>query len=473
MASGDTEATALLSIPEGSEDGNNNNGSYSIDDTSSSSSSSSSLRYNWKDYTPKQSNRRLVPFLRWCIVGGASCAKQSDELIQRNLKGLARCLVLLRQYQMQYGMPYRGGPRDQELVLREVYVGLFTGGAPIWAISPVLEKVAEGLAGKRNVSWLMLPRKAFARDPSTGATYMFSATRKFDFSRLDAMEALAVRLCSFATNTRGPNVVPARLPEPMELAKAAKEGSVLLTGGRRKYLDGSSEAEQTALATEILSLASKTESPFFFANMQDDATDPEGRTLSAVAFSSSPTSSTLVDPRERWARMSVSNEKFWKVTENDRELFSRLATVDALQRLNCIHKEYRNLYPGWLWALFRGLSSAGAAAFWFKGSWQGTCKAQQRGDVQSVALNTRTSLHACLPAFFSSLDIGLAFLMALVVAYIETTKPLSRQERVVVEIIAGFVVGLSAGLIALQWPNSTCFGAIALGAVLNILQGFR
>lgn len=71
------------------------------------------------------------------------------------------------------------------------------------------------------------------------------------------------------------------------------------------------------------------------------------------------------------------------------------------------------------------------------------------------------------------LDMALAFFMALVVAYIETTKPLSRQERVVVEIIASFVVGLSAGLIALEWPNSTCFSAIALGGVLNILQGFR
>lgn len=63
--------------------------------------------------------------------------------------------------------------------------------------------------------------------------------------------------------------------------------------------------------------------------------------------------------------------------------------------------------------------------------------------------------------------------MALVVAYIETTQPLSRQEIVVVQIVASFVVGLSAGLIALKFPNSTCFAAIALGGVLNILQGFR
>ena len=381
MATVDTEGTALLSVPEGSDD-DNNNGSYSDALTSSSSqrsNSSSSLRYDWRIYAPKRSNRRLIPLMRWCIVGGASYAQQSDELIQKNLRGLARCLVLLRQYQIQYGMPYRGGPRDQELVLREVYTGLFTGGAPIWAISPVLEKCVEGLTGKKNVGWLMLPRKAFAQDPSTGATYMFAATRKFDFSRLDAMEALAVRLCSFATNTRGANVVPARLPDPKELAKAAKDESAMLRG-QRKYCDDSA-ADQMSLATEILSLAAKTESLFFLANMQADATDVQGKTTSEVTFSSSPPAKT-VDRRELWARTCVTNDSFWKVTENDQELFSRLATVDALQKLDRIHKEYKALYPGWMWALFRGLSSSGASAFWFKGSWQG--KAEPKVDGLKV-----------------------------------------------------------------------------------------
>ena len=69
--------------------------------------------------------------------------------------------------------------------------------------------------------------------------------------------------------------------------------------------------------------------------------------------------------------------------------------------------------------------------------------------------------------------MALAFAMALVVAYIETTKAVSRQEIVVVQIVASFVVGLSAGLIALSFPGTACFGAIALGGVLNILQGFR
>ena len=69
--------------------------------------------------------------------------------------------------------------------------------------------------------------------------------------------------------------------------------------------------------------------------------------------------------------------------------------------------------------------------------------------------------------------MALAFVMALIVAYIETTKPISKQEIVVVQIVASFVVGLSSALIALTFPNDTCFTAIALGGVLNILQGFR
>ena len=367
------ENTALLTVPDGSDEDSDNRNDF-LDDgdgddltssrSSSVSSSSQLLRYDWREYAPKRSNRRIVPFLRWCVVGGASYAPQSDRLIHKNLDGLARCLVLLRQYQIQYGMPHRGGSRDQEFVLRAVYTGLFTGGAPIWAISPVMERACEGLTGHPQVTWMMLPRLAFAQDPASGATYLFPATRKFDFARLDAMEALVVRLCSYATNTRGSNVVPSRLPTAKELTQAA--------GGGLKHSEHSSSEDQASLARKILVLSSRAESLFYFANMQDGTTtNSQAKITSDVTFSSSPAPANSLDRRERWARLLVSNDNFWKVTANDRELFSRLATVDALQRLDRINKEYKTLYPAWMWALFRGLSSAGAAAFWFKGSWQG------------------------------------------------------------------------------------------------------
>jgi len=50
---------------------------------------------------------------------------------------------------------------------------------------------------------------------------------------------------------------------------------------------------------------------------------------------------------------------------------------------------------------------------------------------------------------------------------------LTKQERVIIEVVASFAVGPTAGLIALTWPDQTCFGAMALGDVLDILQGFR
>ena len=421
-----TETTALLTLPGGSDDNVNDefDEKYGgeeqpeVEDICRSSSISSDLsdlpRYNWRDYAPKlrsDSDHAIhcIPLVRWCIAGGASYAPQSDQLIRKNLSGLAKCLVLLRQYQMRYGTPYRGGPKDQEVVLREVYTGLFTGGAPIWAISTVMEKVVEGLTGHQNVKWMILPRMALAQDSNSGETFMFSATRSFDFSKLEAMEGLAIRLCSFATNTRGPNVVPSRTPNSKELSKAAKDGSTMtlldvvgvgqqrqggVQGGLSYAIEDQSSSAtggdddddaQAYLAKKILNLSSKSESIFYFANMQAAAAaegNDEGESGSdmttKLSFSSSPqpiVSSDAQNRKQRWAKiMLMSKDGFWKVTQNDRELFRRLATIDALQRLTKLRKNYKTLYPGWLWAVFRGISSAGAAAFWFNGSWIGTYK---------------------------------------------------------------------------------------------------
>jgi uncharacterized membrane protein YjjB (DUF3815 family) len=52
-------------------------------------------------------------------------------------------------------------------------------------------------------------------------------------------------------------------------------------------------------------------------------------------------------------------------------------------------------------------------------------------------------------------------------------QPLSRHERIIFETVASFICGLTAGIIALQYPDHTCFGAMAVSGVLDILQGFR
>ena len=67
----------------------------------------------------------------------------------------------------------------------------------------------------------------------------------------------------------------------------------------------------------------------------------------------------------------------------------------------------------------------------------------------------------------------IAGVLAVVVASIGTIPALTNTERILIETIASFLVGLTAGLVSLQWPSDTCYTSIALGGVLDILQGFR
>lgn len=83
---------------------------------------------------------------------------------------------------------------------------------------------------------------------------------------------------------------------------------------------------------------------------------------------------------------------------------------------------------------------AGACAFWFGGSWY---------------------------------DMIVAGLLAVFVASIGTSSYLSKQERLIYEVVASFFVGMTAGLIALSWPDDTCFAPMAIAGILDILQGFR
>jgi len=90
--------------------------------------------------------------------------------------------------------------------------------------------------------------------------------------------------------------------------------------------------------------------------------------------------------------------------------------------------------------LFRLGSSAGACAIWFNGSWW---------------------------------DMLISGILAVFVAFVGESIFLSRQERMIFEVVASFIVGLVAGSIALQWPDDTCVGAMAIAGVLDLLQGFR
>jgi hypothetical protein len=106
-------------------------------------------------------------------------------------------------------------------------------------------------------------------------------------------------------------------------------------------------------------------------------------------------------------------DEFWVVSDDERELFSRLAAIEAIDMIKTIDSEQKELYPWWAIALFRVLSSAGACGFWFGGSWG---------------------------------DMAVSAVLALVVASIGSSSIFSKQERIVLEIVASFLVGLVSGM---------------------------
>ena len=253
--------------------------------------------------------------------------------------------------------------------------------APIWALEPVMQKAAEGLTGHPNVNWLLLPRKAFMFSPSSGTTSMFKTERSFCMSKLDAMEKVAIRLASFATNvSHGASSVPSRLPTSRELYTAARSENA-------RQLDFIPEKE--ALAYKILCLASEAEGLFFFVNSQSQQEqqsqkeqqqeEQPNQGAGATTTNSSPNRFRVHFDEETSAETTIDkvsiyqSSTFWNVSDSERELFSRLATIEALKSIDEIDKQEQKtcLYSRWQITLFRLGSSAGACAIWFNGSWQG------------------------------------------------------------------------------------------------------
>ena len=363
--------------------------------------------YDWRDFWNWEAGG-VGAFLRW-IATGATPTVQDDDAIQENLNSLARLLSLLREYYERFGLPEKGGPRDQEYVLREVTKDLYLGGAPIWALEPVMKRVAEGLTGQRGVDFFMLPRRVFIFAPSSGATSMFATTRGYDMQRLDEMETVAVRLASFASNTKNPASLASRWPQPHELRLAFRTESL-----------ADYHYSQEELAEEILNLASEAEGLFFYINSAH---------MRAVTRELSP-NNHVVSPLG----------DFWTVEDNIRDLFRRLAAIEAVQSIDTLDAQRKPLYSKAMIAFFRVGSSAGACAFWFNGSWS---------------------------------DIFVSGVLAVMVASIGSSSVLNKQERIIFEAVASLAVGLIAGLIALTWPQQSCFSAMAISGVLDLLQGFR
>ena len=228
-------------------------------------------------------------------------------------------------------------------------------------------------------------------------------------SKMSAMEGVVVRLASFASNVQGPTSIPARFTNPQELHNARAQKSFRTLGVQ----------ERGKMARKILSLASRQQGLFYYINSREYM----GGDKPILDHSTTP---------QPPIRQNHGVEDFWIVSDEERELFSRLACMEALKAISVIDArandpERKAVYSPLVIMTCRAISAAGACAFWFGGSWQ---------------------------------DMVVAGVLAVVVAFIGTSSLLSKQERLIYEVIASFVVGLTAALLALTWPESMCFSAM-------------
>jgi hypothetical protein len=377
-------------------------------------------QYNWQEFRPK---RGFIRNLRWFITGSSSSFQQSDAKMRKNLASLARMLILLREYEATFGLPNDGGGHDmQRQLLSDITKDLYSSGTPTWVLEPVMTRVAEGLTGEEGIQLLLFPNRGFVFYPSTSSTKeinsgteMIRMSPGFYMSRLGQVEQVAVRLASFAGNTKSVerlNAASIRMPLKEEFLRARDQEL-------GNHIPSNLRAEE--LAEEILNLASSTYGLFFFLN--------------------SPKFQVAVNATDKTDAMSeIQHDTFWDVGDSTRTLFIRLASMEATRSMHEIRQGERQLYPPATVIMFRVLSAAGACSMWFGGS---------------------------LP------DMIVAGILSVTVSYIGTSKALTFQERILAEVVSSVIVGLVAGLLALKWPSTFCFGSIAIASVMNLMQGFK
>lgn len=372
--------------------------------------------YPWKKYIP---SLNPIRFCSWLMQGFSPDSRLPISEVERNTIKTARMLSLLREYKERFGMPERGGVREQLWVLTELCTRLYSSGTPLWVLKPVMSKAAEGLTGSRFVDFVLFTRSGFIYSPSNNITASFSMERGFDMRMMTFAERILVRLASFASNTRTVHSIKADIPKLSTLIKAARGQSVVFMGkSDRRHV----------LAKEILDLASEGIGLFYLTQK-----DVRGTGIRNELDSS--------DQSGSFGPINQEVKQFWTIDDSDREVFTRLVTMEAVSSLKAMSNLPPStvVYPRRVILLFRTISAAGAAGLWFSASWY---------------------------------DMGVAGFLAILVALFEGSA-LWKHERMIFEVFVSFVVGALAGFITITWKEATCFQAIAVASVIDILQGFR
>lgn len=389
--------------------------------------------YDWRKYAPNNYFRNPVKFFRWLMVGGMKYAdKHTDDELADNLAALARCIVLLRMLLHRQHQQQQDEDDDNDKnsshdnvhrVLHAISSNLYAGGAPLWAMEGVLKRVCHGLCGAVHSEWILLPRKAICGifySSGQSASYVFSYTKGYNVSLLDNIEPVTTRLASFASNSESVSGVPIRLPT-LEQLNDATPTEEEIKEIQDELNEGMSDIDTNELRSLILDLSSQYDGLFNFVYTVE-------RPVAQNSKDAYPVNKPHLD-------------QFWTITKQERDLFSRLALEEANEMIREVQEENAKLlYPSWAFLMFETLSSWAACLIWFNGSW------------------------------YDSIVSGL---LAAVITNIRLSDVLSKQEKLLYEVVASFVVGIVAGLIVIRWPTETCFDAISISAVLSILQGFR
>ena len=399
-------------------------------------------QYSWKEFFPRlrssatttepsiNTSAKLHQIIRWFMTGTAEYANESDVQAKQKFASLARLLILLRAYEEQNldessSDNKNKGWIQQQQVISDITQLLYSSGTPSWVLEQVMERVTEGLTGKRGVQFFLLPRRCIIFDPPTSGSSnshinMFQMSSGFDIHKLGAVEQVAVRLASFASNTKSSE----RLSQSLQNFPNRQE----LEQIKREELQRFNQDKKIVSATEILDLASSTYGLFYFLN------SPELRKAVNTSITTTKYEADEEDP-------------FWKVDDSTRGLFTKLATQEATRNLAELKLRDQNevLYSPNMIRLFRIFSSAGACAMWFGGS---------------------------------VYDMVVSGILAVSVAYIGTSylrhmQRIAFEERVLTEVVASFFVGMVAGVLAIKWPDKFCFGAIAVASVMDLMQGFK
>jgi uncharacterized membrane protein YjjB (DUF3815 family) len=392
--------------------------------------------------TPILQRRRFESFLR----------QQMRQ--QNNWSSLARLVVLLREYEAKFDKVPNNGNLEQtgvpalealqHQVLSQITKELYANGTPTWVLKPVLERIAQGLTGRSfGIYFMILPYQCFISYPSPlsppvgrcigTTTDMIQMEFGFHYSRLAAVEPVAARLASFASSSTSADSSERSILDvdrTLLLGLQQQQQQYQVVQGQIMTMNN---VDPNVLVQEILNLASSTDGLAYhlFNRPKEFHSAIRNVIISTKNSGSNDGDDALL--------------LFWQVQDSTRDLFYRLVTQESHVAMESIlstrqDSKEKQLYSYTVMSLFRVLTSAGACALWFGGSFH---------------------------------DMMASGVLTMVAAYIRTLQILSWEERILSDVVASMLVGFVAGLLAIHAPDKFCFGAIAVASVMEALQGFK